>query len=131
MPATPEQSSEPSEPVIEEVKTKEVETVELAETADKPVIQPNSITDNTKIADLTLGDLKAILSDLLDKAVTELKQHLATPAHVETAPADSQMHTSEILAKPAEPPRKLSLDELFQDDKPATQSPTRGTDSGS
>jgi hypothetical protein len=81
----------------------------------------SAFSDDTKLADLTVGQFKHLLADLL-----------AQTQPVSAAPApETPDEPLETPVAPPEPPRKLSLDELFLDEKPAVQSPVTDTGSGS
>jgi hypothetical protein len=57
-----------------------IETPE--ENIEQPAPEPSTqkvITDATKIADLTVGELKAIMWELLDKAIFMIEQQLPDP----------------------------------------------------
>ncbi len=55
-------------------------TEEIAEEIHTPAPTPKKvITDATKISELTVGELKAIMWDLLDKAIFMIEQQLPDP----------------------------------------------------
>lgn len=125
----------PTEPIIEQDEQQEQNIDEQVAEITPETTTENVISDDTKISDLTVGELKAIFEDLLSKTITTLKQEMAqTPTQTVSVPSESDSSSPETEKAPAplpEPPRKLSLDELFQDNEPVTQSPATGTGSES
>ncbi len=78
-------------------------------------------SDDTKLADLSVGQFKQLLAELLVQT---------PPVNAMSAPADNNSQVVTPAAAP-EPPRKLSLDELFLDENSAPQSPATETGSDS